>query len=250
MSAIDGEHHVSDTALALDVARRRAIFAKWSAVEFVISLVLLIVVTPFVEDLSHGALIEAILLTFMLTSAVVAVSERRSTRIAAMSLALLAIAGRWLHHFRPDLVHPAIYLGTGLSLLAFVLVQYLRYILLAPVVTFTVLCAAVSTYLMMGLLWAMAYLLVGTLRPGSFAFTATPGNAANLNGFEAFYFSFVTLSTVGYGDIVPVSRPARMLAALEATTGTLYVAMLIARLVSMHAASQPDSRDARESQTR
>jgi len=253
MSAIDGEDRFSDTAIASDSSgalRRRRDFAKWSAVEFAISLVLLIVVTPFVEDLRHGTVIEAILLTFMLTSAVVAVSERRSTRIAAMSLALLAIAGRWLHHFRPELVHPAIYLGTGLALLAFVLVQYLRYILRAPVVTFTVLCAAISTYLMMGLLWAMAYLLVGTLRPGSFAFTTAPVAAGSLTGFESFYFSFVTLSTVGYGDIVPVSRPARMLAAMEATTGTLYVAMLIARLVSMHAASRPEFRDTQETETR
>jgi voltage-gated potassium channel Kch len=61
-----------------------------------------------------------------------------------------------------------------------------------------------------------------------------------LAGFNAFCFSFVTLSTVGYGDIVPVSRTARLLAALEATTGTLFVALLIARLVSMHAAPRSE----------
>jgi len=215
-------------------------FGSWSAIEFLISLLLLIVATPFLEDLSHGTLIEAILLTFMLASAVLAVSERRSTLIAAMSLALLAITGRWLHHFRPDFSPPAIYLSTGLVLLTFVLVQYLRYILRAPIVTFTVLCAAVSTYLMVGLLWAMAYTLVASVQPESFAFNSQPG--AVMTGFNSFYFSFVTLSTVGYGDIVPISKPARMLAAMEATTGTLYVAMLIARLVSMYAASRSEER--------
>jgi hypothetical protein len=216
---------------------RFADFANWSAFEFLVSLVLIIVATPFVEGFGHGPLVEAILLTFMLASAVVAVSDRRSTLITAMLLAILGIAGRWTHHFRPDLSPPAIYLGAGLGLLAFVLVQYLRYILRAPQVTFIVLCAAVSTYLMMGLLWAMAYVLVATLQPDSFAFGAHSGASGTMTGFNAFYFSFVTLSTVGYGDIVPVSKAARMLAAMEATTGTLYVAILIARLVSMQASS-------------
>ena len=53
-------------------------------------------------------------------------------------------------------------------------------------------------------------------------------------GFNAFYFSFITLSTVGYGDITPVSRIARWLAAMEAMTGLLYVTVLIARLVALY----------------
>jgi hypothetical protein len=65
-----------------------------------------------------------------------------------------------------------------------------------------------------------------------------------MQGFNAFYFSFVTLSTVGYGDITPVSKVARMLAALEAMTGLLYVAVLIARLVSLYSA--PGSAEQRE----
>jgi voltage-gated potassium channel len=228
------------SAAAAETQRRFARLANWSAFEFLISLLLLIVATPFVEDLAHGTFAEALLLTFMLASAVVAVSDRRSTLVVAMSIALLAIAGRWAHHFRPEFFPPSIYLGAALALLGFVLVQYLRYILRAPVVTFVVLCAAVSTYLMLGLLWAMAYLLVATIEPAAFALSAQPAATNTLTGFTAFYFSFVTLSTVGYGDIVPVSKVARMLAAMEATTGTLYVAMLIARLVSMHASSQSE----------
>ncbi len=222
-----------------ETRRRFVVLANWSAFEFLISLLLLIVATPFVEDLRHGTFAEALLLTFMLASAVGAVSDRRSTLVVAISLAALAIAGRWAHHFRPEFFPPAIYLLAALALLGFVLVQYLRYILRAPVVTFVVLCAAVSTYLMLGLLWALAYLLVASAQPNAFAFSQ-PNATSVMTGFNAFYFSFVTLSTVGYGDIVPVSRVARMLAAMEATLGTLYVAMLIARLVSMHASSQSE----------
>jgi hypothetical protein len=61
-----------------------------------------------------------------------------------------------------------------------------------------------------------------------------------MNGFTGFYFSFITLSTVGYGDITPVSRAARWLAAMEAMTGLLYVAVLIARLVSLYSSAKRD----------
>ena len=59
-----------------------------------------------------------------------------------------------------------------------------------------------------------------------------------MKGFNAFYFSFITLSTVGYGDITPLSRIARWLAATEAMTGLLYMTVLIARLVSLYSTSK------------
>ena len=70
--------------------------------------------------------------------------------------------------------------------------------------------------------------------PGAFAFNTTTGTNETMEGFNAFYFSFITLSTVGFGDITPVSKVARMLAATEAMTGLLYVAVLIARLVALY----------------
>jgi hypothetical protein len=82
---------------------------------------------------------------------------------------------------------------------------------------------------------------VAAISPTAFAFNTTTGAKESMHGFNAFYFSFVTLSTVGYGDITPVSKVARMLAAMEAMTGLLYVAVLIARLVALY--SSPKSRD-------
>ena len=65
-----------------------------------------------------------------------------------------------------------------------------------------------------------------------------------MKGFNGLYYSFITLSTVGYGDITPVANAAKMLAAAEAITGVLYVAVLIARLVSIQAAVRPGNNHA------
>jgi hypothetical protein len=60
-----------------------------------------------------------------------------------------------------------------------------------------------------------------------------------MKGITALYFSYISLTTVGYGDITPVSNVARMLSAAEAMTGTLFMAVLISRLVSMYSSQSP-----------
>ena len=84
--------------------------------------------------------------------------------------------------------------------------------------------------------------MIDVLDPGSFAF-AFAGDTETWrlqfgggNSGYALYYSFVTLTTLGYGDIAPVTMPARMLASLEAMTGQVYLAILVARLVGLHIA--------------
>jgi hypothetical protein len=87
------------------------------------------------------------------------------------------------------------------------------------------------------LLWGQAYTLVAQLFPNAFSFSTHPGTTAAMSGFTSIYFSFTTLATLGYGDITPTADVARMLAMLEAMTGTLFVGVMIARLVSLYSAS-------------
>ena len=222
-------------------APRRLGLHRFSTVELLVALALLFISFPFVEEVKGGDIIVSVLLSLVLISAVFAVASSGRTLVVAVLLMIPAIAGRWINHFRPDLVPPAVFLISGLVLVAFVVVNLLRFILRAPSVTTEVLCASISAYLMLGLVWTMAYWLVDQLTPGgAFSFNTNAGTQS-MNGFNAFYFSFITLSTVGYGDITPLSRIARWLAALEAMTGLLYVAVLIARLVSLY--SIPKSND-------
>jgi len=216
-------------------------FRRFTNVQLLIALALLFFFFPFVEEVRGGDIIVAILLSLVLLCGVLAVSDRKHVFFIALVLAVPAIAGRWINHFRPDLVPPPVFLTAGLVLIAFVVANSLRFVLRAPSVNADVLCASISAYLMLGIIWTIAYWLVDQLTPGgAFAFNTT-GEKQSMRGFNAFYFSFVTLSTVGYGDITPVSKIARMLAAMEAMTGLLYVAVLIARLVAIY--SSPKSED-------
>src|SRR6266487_6982570 len=199
----------------LGLVSRRVGLRRFSTVQLLIVLALLFFFFPFVEEVKGGELIVSILLSLVLLSAVLAVASHRRTLIVALLLAIPAVAGRWINHFRPDLLPAAVFLVAGLGLVAFVVVNLLRFVLRAPSVNVEVLCASISAYLMLGLMWTIAYWLVAQVTSTAFAFNTDAGRQS-MNGFNAFYFSFITLSTVGYGDITPVSKVVRMLAAMEA----------------------------------
>ena len=220
---------------------RRLGMDRFSAVQLLVALAILLIAAPFVEELQGGHLILSVLFSLVLLAAVVAVAQRKRSLVIALVLAVPALTIRWINHFRPDLVHPAAFLICALLLLAFVIGHLLYFILHAPVVTVEVLCASIAAYLMLGLTWTVAYWLVDQLTPGG-AFSFNTGRGAqSMNGFTGLYFSFITLSTVGYGDITPVSRAARWLAATEAMIGMLYVAVLIARLVSLYSSAKSEN---------
>jgi hypothetical protein len=219
-------------------APRRIGLHRFSAAEFLIAVVLLFVVSPFVELIPGGNLIETVLITLVLVMGVLAVGRRRRTLVVAVILALPAFIGKWVNHFRPDLVPTEVFLVTGLLFVIFVVAHLLGFILRAPRVNSEVLCAGISTYLLLGLSWSFAYLLVAQLAPDAFFLNNGTTTGHSLHGADAFYFSLITLSTVGYGDIIPVSNVARMLAAMEAITGSLFVAVLIARLVALYSSER------------
>ena len=91
---------------------------------------------------------------------------------------------------------------------------------------------AICVYLLLGVIWAMTYTLVETILPGSFAgFSPTHDHGWDS---EWLYFSFVTMTTLGYGDILPVSATARGFAYMQAIVGQFYIAVLVAGLVSAY----------------
>jgi hypothetical protein len=193
-------------------------------------LVMLVFVLPSLGlEGSDGRLYGDIAYFLMLISGVAVASRaHRLSRLALLvaALALVVRGAVWLC--------PTGALGVWPELVTIATVLMFSLIILAQVVrsgpvTAARVQGAIAVYLLLGIGWANAYQVAEHVFPGSFASTAAQSLSAN----DWLYFSFVTLTTVGFGDVVPVHRVARSLAIGEALTGQLYIAVLLARLVSL-----------------
>jgi hypothetical protein len=110
------------------------------------------------------------------------------------------------------------------------LVSLLSHIRRAKEVTPDLIMGAASTYFLLGLLWAFIFVFIETFSPGSFRLEGSPVDMES----QLIYYSFVTLTTVGYGDVTAVSMIARSYSVLEAVIGQLYLTVLVAGLVGLH----------------
>jgi len=95
------------------------------------------------------------------------------------------------------------------------------------------LMGAMCVYLLIGLAWAFAFTLLHIVSPTSFEGIAAPTTEAHAKAIQFLYYSFVTLTTLGYGEITPASPVAQTLAYMEAVTGQFYLTILVAALVGM-----------------
>lgn len=196
-------------------------------------------ISPFVFSISFVILMLVALYTIQVDDLVgdrrALLVQRRRRSIVGWALAVLAIAERLGTLFAPS---PQLYLISSISWLlffSFVTWAELRSVLKQKSVTNETISMSISVYLLLGLSWGLLYVLIFLLQPQAFSFGASPAPTfAEQNVFPIFmYFSMTTLSTIGFGDITPVSLQARYAAVAEGITGQLYLAILVARLVGM-----------------
>ena len=138
-------------------------------------------------------------------------------------------------------------IGLGLRAVFYfaVIGSILSHILRSHQVTMRTVFGACSVYLLLGVAWSDLFMLVDLAYPGSFS--AGSGEAANwmiqkglvaAREFELLYYSLITLTTIGYGDMLPLSPQGRMMAAIEGVIAQLYLAIIVARLVGMELAQR------------
>ena len=186
-----------------------------------------LVALPAVRPLGLGSSVVEGFLAANLVAAVFAFGEGRLRRFAfvALFIALVARPGAALFHVAAVSVGSLAVWGV-LALLA--AAGALRFALQGQSVGAEQMFAALSAYVLGGLFFGLLYWVMGQFTPGSIV----EGGAPVPSVFTAIYFSFVTLASLGYGDVLPVSDPARGLAVIEAVGGQLYLAVMVARLVS------------------
>jgi voltage-gated potassium channel len=197
------------------------------------TLLLTMVAVPLVAAFEMtGALIEFFLAASLLAG-VIPVSTVKGrgillTIVTAVWLARLATA--WFDH--PAL--SAMTLGLWTLIAMFAVGGALRFAMRARSVDLEHLYAALSAYLLAGIFFGIFYWVLEQIVPRTF--TAS----GDFSRMSAIYFSFVTLATLGYGDIVPRTDIARGLAIVEGVGGQLFLAVLVARLVSLYARAEPE----------
>ena len=213
---------------------------KWRFQLLMLVLLLLYAVVPFFEKRWFVDLVATAVTVFAVSS----VSEKRRLLVVFSMLAAFVIAGKWYAHWFPGYsLAVAVHLLDALFQ-ALVVGAILTHVFRSTRVTRETIAGAICAYLLIGAMWAHVFSIVESLTPGSFANNsieaeAVPSPEPIRDQSDRFtYFSFVTLTTLGYGDITPLSQPAKNLAALEAIFGQLYLAVLIARLVGQQV--QPD----------
>ena len=204
-----------------------------------LSVILFLLLSAFLAEAQGGEVVAAISVFAVLIAATVSLSEERSLRGPATILAGLCTLLLIL-----DIVHPAFFLRIlGWMALAgffgFVSVELFSYLGRGGAITSGRLYASVSLYFILGTFFYAVFNLVEVWHPGSFAESGA-AQAGPMHRHKLLYFSLVTLTTLGYGDIVPVKEPARILAALEAAAGVLYIAITVARLVAAYQRTDAD----------
>jgi hypothetical protein len=196
-----------------------------------VTLLALIALAPFVEAREYGILLRYLIGSLVMLAAVAAVGRSVLSFVVVLALAVPALGLRWLSS---DLNSAPLFdlaVRFDAAVYAATIFLLLRYVFDREVLTSDRLWGAASAYLMIGVLWSSLYAIIDLEVPGSFA---VRGSAQSLQLLDLFYFSFGTLTTSGYGDVLPLTPVARTTAMVEGITGQLFIAILIARLVGVY----------------
>jgi len=243
---------MSETApLAETRAPRKYLF-------LLISIASLLSIFPFAHGTRYGTVLLQALFLGMMGAAIFAVKRSGRHLAVALGLGLPGIVSRFVILVTPT-SHAWDLLLAGITVVFFfwVLVVLIMDVFAAGAVSGDKICGAICVYFIIGMAWSILFGFLELSEPGSFIIPNISGPVVQTGldperaasegvvaqgphllyteeGSYLTYFSFVTLTSVGYGDVIPVSHPARTFSWIEAVVGQLYLAILVARLVGMH----------------
>ena len=194
-------------------------------------ILLTIVLTPFLDDFIETRILMDVFLTALFLAIIFAIKSKRTEMMIAFILVLPLILSTWSYY-----IYDYTHLGLATRIFGALFFGYAVMIILQIIarsteVTRETIFAAVVAYLLLALMWAFLYMILESWIPGSFAFPED----SNLSESQRFhYLSFITITTLGYGDITPLTGKASALTMMEAVIGQIYMVVLVAWLVGMY----------------
>ena len=207
---------------------------SWNYLYLMVALLVLMIADPIFENAPGSRLMFTVINSVILVAGVWGVHHSRTEFWIIISLAIPAMTMSWMIQLGIIEVSPLFASGIWLLFILCLAIAILRNILSTDVVGANVIFGALSVYILIGVLFALLYGSLELFSPGSFSGILVE-RMANTNRTSGFvYYSFVTLTTLGYGDILPLHPIARVLSILEAMFGVTYMAVLLARFVSMY----------------
>ena len=207
-----------------------AFYSKHRMVILLATILILIIGKPLLMGIFNYRFIPDVMLTIIFVAAIHAISRRRMDVYVSLGLAIPMFACVWSNYWIENnniLMASQIF---GVLFVAFTISRLARFIFHEKEVTKEIIFAAVVVYLLMAITWAFLYLILEFFRPGSIAFPFDQ----SLDFYNFLYFSCVTITTLGYGDVLPLTQQASALAVLEAITGQMYLVVVVAWLVGMY----------------
>ncbi len=209
-------------------------FKQANFIYLLAALLAFLILSPIAQKLfpDSASIIINFTFTFTIVIGVWSLIDDRKWFLFGLGLAAFSLLLSLLNFFYTS---QSIYIASILVILFFLinsLVLAIKQILFAPKIDVNKIVGSVTIYLLIGIIWALLYGLVEELITGSFEGTYLADDGSRF--WDLIYFSFVTLTTLGYGDILPVNTYARTLAYMEAIVGQFYIAILVASLVGAH----------------
>jgi hypothetical protein len=204
-----------------------------------VSLCSMIGLKPFLDDLVERVLLTDIFFTVVLISGLYALDREPIAFRRACLLMVGIIILKMLYHTIGKM--PYLHILQLTLIILFIIQMFfmvLKHIIVEQEVTADIVIGGACAFVLLGFIWAFAYYLLETVHPNSLK----GANPLSDDPSDYIYYSFVTLTSVGYGDILAVSEKARGLAILEAIVGQLYLAIMVSRLVSLHISSNAPRR--------
>ena len=205
----------------------------------IFAIMLVLLVNPFLRPAGlFGHLVSTLLIALIPLSSSLALTRDRNTAIVILVMAAPFVILDSLNFFSPHRLLMITALGFVTVLYFYIVILLTKCLLAIRVVTVDLIYCAISIYLLIGMGWAGVYSIVEGISPGSFSGISESGDLLN--------FSFVTLTTVGYGDVLPLSVLGKRLAIVEAAMGSIYMAVIVAMIVGRYMSMQPEQDSASE----